>query len=208
MLARLLIIAFCIAASAASGARLQDFLRQDVDTLPEYQHAIRRVLSRGWGKHVVLRTLVIPPFSNEIVVGIRRDRAGYHAFVVEPTSHIWHEASPENKHPNYSKIRQKYTDHIIRDDVAVRCIRLWHRVLSDRQNYLKDENLYLDTTEVYFFVRLAPHEAISAWTHQWGDKTRAGELLTLSDALTAYIDGKMTEAKFLHLLEHAEKKVG
>jgi hypothetical protein len=80
--------------------------------------------------------------------------------------------------------------------------------LSDARNYRKEEGIYTDTTQVYFFVRLPPHEDISAWTHEWDEKARAGELLDLSNALTAFIDGKMTEPKFIQYLQRAEKKIG
>jgi hypothetical protein len=204
--ARVLLLCIALAATAHA-AQLRDYLRRDVDDDDRYHVAIRRILSQGWRKDVVLRTLVIPPFSGEIVVGIRRNGAGYRTFVIEPRSHIWLEASPENKHPNYSKIRAKYMERLLRADIADRCIKLWYHVLNDARNYRKEQGLFIDTTQVYFFVRLPPHEALSAWTHEWTEKARAGELLDISNALTAYIDGKMTEAKFLRELGRAEKKL-
>jgi hypothetical protein len=209
MLPRVLVIGFCIANAVGSHAGpLQDFLRRDLDSLPAYHHAIRHILPQGWRKDVVLRTLIIEPFSTETVIAIRRESAGYRAFAVAPTSEIWKEALAERRHPNYAKFHLKYAERPLANEVAERCIKLWYDVLSDRRNYQEENLIYLDTTQVYFFVRLASHAPLTAWTHAWEEKkARAGKLLALSEGLASYIEGTLSEAKLVAYLTRAEKTI-
>jgi hypothetical protein len=204
--ARLLLI-FWVTLAMACVVQARDYLRDDVRDNEQYHLAIRRVMSQGWRKDVVLRTLLIPAFSKEVAVGIRRDNPGYRTFAIEPTSQIWLDVSPENKDPNYSRVRSTCFERPLRSDIAESCVKLWYKVLSNRDNYRQDEGIIVDATQAYFFVQLAAHKPISAWMRQWDENAQGRVLLDTSARLIDYIDGKLTEAKLIHMLQLAEGRI-
>lgn len=90
----------------------------------KYDAAIRGILSRGWESDVVLRTVALPPFNPEAVLGLLRDGRHYRAFVVRPSTQIWEatglgstEPHPKNR---LGAVRPLFHSRPISDSLARR----------------------------------------------------------------------------------------
>src|SRR3954451_12042176 len=148
----------CAAGDKDHLQRGERVLRYDYDV--EYDRLVRRILSRGWEPDVVLKTVALPPFNAEAVLGLLRDGDHYSAFVVRPSKQIW-ESSNLGLPAGYPKrtlanVRPIFNSRPIAGSLAARIAALYRRVLTDRRNYSKDPNVYLDTTQTTFYLAFAP----------------------------------------------------
>ena len=204
----LLLIVLLGAAKAEAGDP-NDYLLRGEREKDSYERAIERILSRGWDNDVVLRFVHIPPFEKELVIGIRRVGISYRAFVLEPSSSIWSEEEKriERKQPDFSHIRAIYKEQPISKAYVKRCAALWQLVLANPQNYHVDPNSYLDSSQLYFFLKFPQNEQLTAHAIKLGPKSK--ELIKISDDLSAYVyPAKATEPMMYRWLNESEKKVG
>jgi hypothetical protein len=174
-----------------------------------YDTAIRKILSKGWGKDVVLRYVHIPPFESELVIGIRRAGRNYHAFVIEPSSHIWDEEVKRlgRKHPDFSRIRAVYKERPISEAYVRRVAAVWRNVLADSRNYHNDEAVQVDSSQLYFLLSLRPGEHSAAHATALGPKTE--ELMHIASDLSAFVyPAKADERMMFTWLDQSEKKMG
>jgi hypothetical protein len=176
----------------------------------KYDTAVRQILSRGWDSDVVLRTVALPPFNPEAVLGLLRNDGHYRAFVVRPSTQIW-EASGMGSNEPYPKnrlgaVRLLFHSRPISDSLAARIAALYRHVLADRRNYSKDENIYLDTTQTILYLAFAPNEHITANMIGWGPHTE--QVLWVNEALMGYAAGKQSEAQLSREVTKRERKLG
>src|SRR4051812_29810480 len=85
------VVQLCAAGDKDHLRRGEPELKYDYDV--KYNRAVRRILSRGWKSDVVLRTVALPPFNPEAVLGLLRSKRQYSAFVIRPSAQIWETAS-------------------------------------------------------------------------------------------------------------------
>jgi hypothetical protein len=153
-----------------------------------YDKAIRQVLGRAWQKDVVVRTVHLPPFDPEWIAGVIRAPNGYRAFELQASSMIWGASHhPERDLP---KIRAIYREKPISDSLAERIAAIWRAVLEDRGNYGKDPGIYLDTSELIFFVGFHGGEHLTASTLLPNTATKSRQLWDISVALLDHVEGK------------------
>jgi len=172
---------------------------------------VRQVLARGWRGDVVVRTVSLPPFEPEAVVGVLRKRDGYRAFSIRPSVQIWDEAGYGSTDPNkrvgdYSKVRPVFHDRPLPGSVAARIAAVWRRVLSDKRNYGKDPSIYLDTSTFAFYVSFLHGERLAAHVTGWGRNTK--QIILVTEELLTYTTGKSDQPQLLRVLSTAERKVG
>ena len=197
-----------IVSTRASALDRRDYLIRG-EQKNTYDTAIQRILRQGWQKDVVLRYVHIPPFEKELVIGIRRVGAGYRAFVLEPSSHIWSEEVKrlERKRPDFSHIQAVYKERPISETYVRHAAEFWRYVLSDPRNYHEDTDSYLDSSQLYFFLSLLPHEHFSSHAIKLGPKSE--ELMHVASDLSAFVyPAKADEAKMFEWLRQSEKKAG
>lgn len=172
-----------------------------------YGKQIKRVLSRGWQPDVVLRTVDLPPFSPERVVGIARQRDGYYAFNVEASSQIW--SALHDHKEDLGKIRPINRGKLVSEQLVTRMASLWRAVLSDSKNYRKDRYIYTDSSSFAFFVGFSPREHLAATTSAWAERgSKARELFDVTVAIIEYATGKSPQASLERAIGKAEARVG
>jgi len=175
-----------------------------------YDGLVRKILGRGWQSDVVLRTVVLPPFDPEAVVGLLRSGGIYRAFVVRPSSQIWEGSNLGLSlgHPKQSlkNVRPIYHSRVIADAVAIRIAAIYRRVLTDRRNYSTDPNLYVDTSQTTFYLAFARDESLTANMAGWGPHTE--HILWLNEALMDYARGEKSDAELTAEVTKRESKLG
>jgi hypothetical protein len=190
----------------------KDYLKkgesQHEDGLPEfdrYETELKRILSRAWDKDVVVRTVHLPPFDPEWIVGVVQSPAGYRAFRLEASHFIW--AALIDAREKLPGIRGIYRDRSITNALAMKIATLWRNALSNPSNYREDTHLYGDNSHFLFFVNLAPSKRLAAQTSYFERGTDAWELIQVSDALYDYVGGKVALKKLESSVQVAEKKI-
>jgi hypothetical protein len=152
-----------------------------------------------------------PAWTKEVAIGIQQSSRQYKAFFAEPCSQIWSEEVKRIKRqrPDFSKLREVYRARPLDRQVADRVIALWHHVLSDRRNYMRDEAIYLDGGTVAFTVRgSGPGRQLAAHTHRWDQGSKAMELVNLAYALKSYVTADISQKQLIELVRAAERVTG
>jgi len=171
-----------------------------------YDKAVRHVLWRAWQKDVAVRTVHLPPFDPEWIAGVIRTKDGYRAFKLEASSQIW----GASHHPkrDLPKIRAIYRERPITDSLAER-IGVWRAVLGDRRNYGKDPGIYLDTSQLIFFVGFRRGEhPLTANTKLPDRNAKSRQLWDISIALLDYVEAKSSADALDRIVGKGKKKVG
>ncbi len=107
---------------------------------------LRSVVFRG---DVVLRTVHLPPFDPEWIVGVVRSTEGYRVFRLKASDFIW--GVQEEEKEKLPTLRGIYTDKPIPTDTGLRLAALWRRFLGDRKNYgYQDSRIYGDNSHFVF----------------------------------------------------------
>src|SRR5205807_7574448 len=73
-----------------------DYLRKGWYNIPDpgdysirYKKNVERILERGFRRDVVVRTVHLPPFNPEWIVGVVQSNNGYRAFRLDASYFIW-----------------------------------------------------------------------------------------------------------------------
>src|SRR6266853_3478705 len=125
------------------------------DKLPDfevrYQNNIEHILERAFRPDVVLRTIHLPPFDPEWIVGVVQSTPGYRAFRLDASYFIWQ--AQEDEKQKLPTIRGIYRDKALPSATALRLAALWRRFLTDKKNYGKEERvIYGDSSHFIFSV--------------------------------------------------------
>jgi hypothetical protein len=111
--AHLFVSATLLMSSGAAIAARDYFSRawseHDYDFEVRYRKNVQRILCRAFQHDVVLRTVHLPPFDPEWIVGVVRAGNGYRAFRLEASSFIWGAQESKNKQ-KLAAIRGIYGD--------------------------------------------------------------------------------------------------
>jgi hypothetical protein len=199
--------------AVANAAQERDNFEKGEDEHDTYQKALRQILWQGWRRDVVLRMIVLTPFSEEYVVGVRRVGREYRCFVINPSSHIWTEEVKRlsRKTPDFSHIRGKFEEMPVREDIVVRVARLWRQGINDPKSYLsqaeRDRIISVDSTILYFLVHLLPTERAAAHTND-SQGRNATAMLRVGFDLPLYAHGDISERAFQKTLARAEESLG
>jgi hypothetical protein len=206
--AQLFVSATLLMSSDAVNAAHDYFSRgwseHDYDFEVRYRKNVQRILERALQHDVVLRTVHLPPFDPEWIVGVVRASNGYRAFRLEASSFIWGAQESKNKQ-KLAAIRGIYRDRPITDATALRLAALWRHVLADSRNYGKEDLtrvIRLDTSQFIFTV-----DHITANTVAWDRGTKAWELVRVSDDIFDFVDGKDSQGEFNSSIRDAERKI-
>src|SRR6266513_2821271 len=111
-------------------------LKYDHDV--KYDRFVHRILFRGWKSDVVLRTLALPPFNPEAVLGLLGRDGHYLAFVVRPSNQIWEASGLGGTKPHIQDVWPIFHSRPISDSLAARIAAVYRHVLTDRRNYSRD----------------------------------------------------------------------
>jgi hypothetical protein len=171
----------------------------------QYQKNVQRILERGFRRDVLIRTIHLPPFDPEWIVGIVRASNGYRAFRLQASSFIWGAQQSKDKQ-KLEAIRGIYRDRPITAATALRVAALWQHVLADSRNYLKkdlERVIVLDASQFIFTV-----DHITANTVAWDRGTKAWELVRVSNDIYDFVDGKDSQAELNSSIHDAERKIG
>ena len=176
------------------------------DTLPDfdvrYQKNIQRILERAFRRDVVLRTIHLPPFDPEWIVGVIQSSTGYRAFRLDASYFIWQ--AQEDEKDKLPQIHGNYRDKPLATATALRLVALWRRFLSDHKNYGTEKNvMYGDSSHFIFSV-----DHITANTMAWEKGTKAAEVIQVSDDLYEFVADIKDAAAVEHSLQKAERKLG
>ena len=185
------------------------------------QKEVRRILSRGWQSDIVLRTVHLPPFHAEWVVGILRRPTGYYAFMVEPSAQIWAALDATAEKGELARIRPRYYERQLSAGLADKIAAIFRNVLSDRRNYRADRRILTDSSSFLFMLRYRPGEYLAANSAS-DENTKSDILCDVSSSLYVFVRGKIdvTDKKWLRMnpkesqlalersIREAEKKLG
>jgi hypothetical protein len=219
-----LIAGTLFSALVANAAQVHDNFEKGEDEHDTYQRALKQILWQGWRRDVVLRMIVIPAASEkEYLVGVRRVGHEYRCFVINPSSQIWAEEVKRHTEsggkPDFSRIRGKFEEAPVREDIVLRIARLWRHGIMDPESYVgptqrrltsrgeEERVIYIDSTIFYFLVRLASNERLAAHTNDF-QGPNANAMLKVGFDLPLYAHGAISEGSFQRTLAKAEKGLG
>jgi hypothetical protein len=165
-----------------------------------YQKEVRRILSRGWGEDVVLRTIHLPPFHPEWIVGVLHRPTGYYAFLVEPSAQIWAALDAQAEKGELAKIRPRYYERQLTSALADNIAAIFRNVLSDRRNYRTDRRILTDSSSFVFMLRYRPDDHLAASSAS-DENTKSDILCDVSSSLYLFVRGKIdiTDKKWLRM---------
>jgi hypothetical protein len=165
-----------------------------------YRNNVERILERGFRSDVVLRTVHLPPFDPEWIVGVVRTENGYRAFRLDASYFIWRAQLDEKQ--KLPTIRGIYKDKPIPTATAMRLAVLWRRFLTDRKNYGTEKGSYGESSHFIFSV-----DGVTANAMAWDKGTKAHEIVQVSDDIYDFVIGKKSEGALVESIKKAEKKL-
>lgn len=180
---------------------LKGWWKKPLDFEVRYRNNVERILERGFRRDVVMRTVHLPPFDPEWIVGVVQSDRGYRAFRLDASYFIWQ--AQEDEKQKLPSIRGIYRDKPIPSATALRLAALWRRFLTDRRNYGKEEGvIYGDSSHFIFSV-----DRITANTMAWDKGTKAADIVQVSDDLYEFVAGKKSENELERSIGKAERRV-
>lgn len=174
----------------------QDHLVPDIPYVigtDEYSSKLKSVFTEGYAKNVVLRVLVLPSFTNEHLIGIRKVKNNYETFIIEPSSSVADDA----------KIKTIILKKEISNELSSRFIDAWEFALLNVR-HVKKPPLVLDGTYYYLSMFLHKYGDISGKLVSPKKGSEMEALANLIKALGSYSKGEIdnkTLSNYLTLLE-------
>ena len=209
---------------------------QAFENLGKYPEYVRRVLADAYGKDVVLRVLMLPSFSPEEVVGIRRRNQEYEVFCIAPRTAVWNtysikqiesgemrtfdvngkEVPPEkneelqnlkkNAPSDYRQIKTQRWSRPIPNSLVERIIRLWQQMLLDARSG-EDKRMGVDGETYEFAMPLKDHRVLTAEVWSPEEGSRTGALVKVANALSEYAKSVLDTQEFNKTLRSAVSRV-
>ena len=207
------VLAASVFASKVSSAPKEYLARswsaQPLDFEVEYEHAIRRILGEGISPGRLLRTVMLPPFDPEDIVGLVRSAAGYRAFDLKPLRCRFGTRCTKTKRSCQRSVASIGREHIS-GQIAARLAALWRCLLADRRNYRPPEKgvIFVDSTSFVFYAGGRGGPPLTANTHRLDRGTKTWEVISVGDAIYHYARGDVSEAHLDQRLREAEAKLG
>jgi hypothetical protein len=175
--------------------------KETPDYEARYKKNVEKILARGFRDDVMLRTIHLPPFDPEWIVGVVRSGDQYRAFRLDASDFIWH--AQEDEKEKLPTIHGVFNEKPIANQTARRLIALWRSFVKNPKNYGKESGvIYGDSSHFIFSV-----DRMTANTFAWEKGTDAAEVVNVSDVIYEFVAGKKSEAELEQSIEKDEKKL-
>ncbi len=206
--------------SLAASAPAQDHLVPDADAFADpdsYRLKLRDVFEEAFDEGVILRSLVLPSFTLEYLIGVKLDGEHVEAFVLEPSASVWmserldncqnaikyHEEKGEKVPPELIErlkdLKEKAVDHReikatrrtqpLPRELAEEIKTIWKTMLLDVR-HPKELNDITHGVIYHYSAEITGHGEISGNIYHPKPGSKTGDLTSVALALAEYARGK------------------
>lgn len=155
----------------------------------KYSICIKEVFKDGYTNNVILRTLVVPSFGPEYVVGLHKVKNNYYVFVQNANESILHTISRvANSESACGSVSVDKNQREIPSPIADQLRAIWQKEIL-KTRYAEHPSLIIDGTTYHFSMFAAKHGLIGGRTSIVKKGSLMESLTKLVTTLKEYVNG-------------------